>query len=127
MATSPDAVASRLLLLLARALAVLTLLTVALLFVSAGVVVQEGSEPDLHGAGAITLHVVTGLLTIALVLRAHKARGGYLPPIVAGGLFVFTFVQAAMGDYATVVFHIPGALLVALASASVAAWTFQRE
>jgi hypothetical protein len=78
----------------------------------------------LHEAGAVAVHVFTGLTCIALFLIWRTTRGSLWPTIIAAVVFVASFVQAALGDDATMWAHVPGALLLMLGSAAVLVWTF---
>lgn len=104
--------------------AILTLASVTVLFISAGLLVQQASGIDVHGAGAIAIHVFSGLLALLLAVRAGKTRVGLLPAVMAAVLFGFTVAQAALGDYATMAWHIAGALIVTVLAAWLTFWSF---
>lgn len=108
-----------------RCLALATVAVVAVLFVTAGSVVQTGELLDIHGGAAIALHVVTGVLTVTLAGLARQGHGWWSAAL-ALGLFVFSFVQAYLGKGYTLSVHIPGALLVAAASIWLTSWLFLR-
>ena len=114
-------------LLAARCLSVVTLAIVAVLFVTAGELIQAGSLLEVHGGAAIALHVSSGLLTLALGALARERGQGWGAAVVALVLFVYSFVQAYLGEGATLAIHIPGALLVAVASAWLVFWLFARQ
>lgn len=104
--------------------AVLAVLVLAWQFVTAGQLLPRGGPVALHGGGAIVLHVVTGLLTIAAILRARVGRGPWWPAVVSAGVFALTFVQAWLGEHGLLAFHVPCALLLTLGAVWVTAWSF---
>ncbi|NMO88532.1 hypothetical protein [Actinomycetospora sp. TBRC 11914] len=110
-----------------QALAVLTVLELAWQFATAGEMVGRSHSRgahELHSAGAIVLHVLTGLLTIAAVAY-WRGRGAPLwPAVLAAVVFVLTFVQAYLGDDETLYLHVPGALVLTVGSVWVLAWSF---
>ncbi|MFJ2112093.1 hypothetical protein ACIOEX_09305 [Streptomyces sp. NPDC087850] len=110
----------------ARVLAVLTVATVVLLFGSAGVLVQDHQAEGLHGAGAILLHITSGLLTVALGFLAWRGRMTWIGAVVSGVLFVVSFVQAAYGSGDSLSLHVPGAFLISAGSVGLATWLFVR-
>ncbi|MBC3192410.1 hypothetical protein H7X46_15195 [Pseudonocardia sp. C8] len=107
---------------------VLTLAAVAVLawqFVTAGGLFT-GGDPGLHGAGAIVLHVVTGLAALAAGwLRAVRAAPWW-PVAVAASVFAFSFVQAWFGEIPGLVVHVPGAMALTAGTVWLAAWGFLR-
>lgn len=109
-----------------RVLAVLTAVVLAWQFVTAGSLVgpgeAEGAEA-LHATGAIVLHVVSGLTMIAAAL-VWRAGAALWPVIVAALVFVLSFVQAYLGEGATLWIHVPGAMVLTLGAVLVAAWSF---
>lgn len=112
------------LMLIARIAAILTLAAVTVLFASAGLLVQEARGLDVHGAGAIAIHVFSGLLAVLLAVRAWRTRSGLPAAVVAIALFGLTFAQAALGSYLTMALHVVGALIVTVLAAWLAHWTF---
>jgi hypothetical protein len=111
-----------------RVLSVLTVLALAWQFVTAGNLVGPGGSEgveELHGTGAIVLHVVAGLTAVAAVL---VWRGGATlwPAVVAALVFVLSLVQASLGDRATLYLHVPGALVLTIGAVLVAGWSFAR-
>lgn len=112
------------LLITARIAALLNLAALSVLFISAGQLVQHTQGLDLHGLGAIALHVFTGLLALALVIRAVLTRTGGWPAAGAGALFAMTFVQASLGSYLTLDAHIAGSLVAAVLCTWLSVWTF---
>ena len=111
----------------ARGLVVLTVAVVAVLFITAGEFVQKHQLLDVHGAAAIALHVVSGLLALALVGLARQRGSGWWAAGLATALFAYSFVQAYLGKGHTLAIHIPGALLVTAASIWLACWLFARQ
>ena len=108
-----------------QVLAVLSVLNLVLQFVTAGELFGRGEGPEgLHSAGAIALHVVTGLLTIAAGLHWNATRGPLWPTILAGVTFVLSFVQAYVGGRSTLYIHVPGALVLTVGAVWVLAWSF---
>lgn len=60
----PDSPLAGSTLLAARVCAVVTLAVLGVLFVSGGTVVERGDALDVHGAGAVTLHLTTCVLAL---------------------------------------------------------------
>jgi hypothetical protein len=112
----------------AQALAVLSVLTLLFQFVTAGQLFGPGGEgmEDVHGTGAIVLHVVTGLLTVALLLHQRASRGPAWPVALSAVVFVLTFVQAYFGGGQTLYIHVPGAMILTVGSVWLLAWSFSR-
>lgn len=107
-----------------RLFAILTLVVVCVSFGTAGVLIQEGRAEDVHGYAAIALHVATGGLTVGLAGMTYERRRHWWTVAVALALFVYTFVQAALGETTTIYLHIPGALFVAAATVWLTVWLF---
>lgn len=91
---------------------VLTALVVLNQFITAGQLFPNGGPYELHAAGAIVLHVVSGLAVIAAFVlwrtSGMTTRAAALPVVV----FVFTFIQAATGGYDNLAVHVPGAMIL---------------
>ena len=107
--------------------AALTVVNLLWQFVSAGELVgrfgDESWEP-LHAAGAIVLHVVSGLAMLAAA-ALWRLRGAPLWPAVLGVVvFVLTFVQAWFGHGRTLYIHVPGAMILTVGAVWLAVWTF---
>ncbi|MET0900770.1 MAG: hypothetical protein ABWY45_22880 [Mycobacterium sp.] len=119
-----SSVDSRPLLNVARLLAVVNLAVVVVLFLTAGKLIQENQLLDVHGYGAIVLHVTSGGLLLALLALAWQSKRGWWAPGLAVVLFAYSFLQAYLGKGMTLYLHIPGALLVAALSVWLAAWLF---
>ena len=109
-----------------RVTATLTVVVLAWQFVTAGSLVKpSGASPalDLHQAGAIVLHVVSGLTMIAAALL-WRAGAALWPTVVSALVFVLSFVQAYLGDGETLYLHVPGALVLTIGAVLVAGWAF---
>ncbi|MEV1046294.1 hypothetical protein [Streptomyces sp. NPDC049916] len=110
----------------ARVLAALTVVTVILIFGTAGVLVQDHQAEDLHGAGALLLHITSGLLTLALGYLAYRGRLAWTGVVVSAALFGLSFAQAAYGSSDSLNLHVPGAFLIGAGSVGLATWLFIR-
>ncbi|MGJ9424621.1 hypothetical protein ACHABX_02110 [Nesterenkonia halotolerans] len=110
--------------LVARIFCVMNLGALSVLFASAGLVVQNFRGLDVHGFGAIGIHVTSGLLAATLVLLAWSSRTGAVPAALAVAMCGFTFLQAWWGSAATLVFHLSGALVLSVISTWLTAWAF---
>lgn len=108
-----------------RVLAVLPVLVLAWQFGTA-VGALTGRGPSPHGTGAIVLHVVTGLLAVALLGLRARAGGPLWPAVLAALVFAGTFVQAAYGTAPGLAVHLPGALVITAGSVWLAAWSVLR-
>jgi hypothetical protein len=104
--------------------AVLTVLGLAFQFVTAGELFPEGGPEELHAGGAIVLHVLSGLTAVAAVLLWRRVGTPTWVPVLAGVVFVLTFVQAATGGRSTLWVHVPGALVLTVGAAWLTAWAF---
>jgi hypothetical protein len=107
--------------------AVLTVLSVAFQYVTAGQLFPNGGPESLHANGAIALHVLSGLTAIAAVLLWRRGGVAVRMPALAGVVFVLTFVQAATGGRDTLWIHVPGAMVVTVGAVWVAVWAFNRS
>lgn len=98
-----------------RVLAALSILMFLYMGATAGEVFSQ-AQPwlFLHGVGAIVLHVLTGVLTLVAFLVQRSTGGSLAPTVVAGVVFVLTFVQAALGTIATLWLHFPLAVVLLL-------------
>lgn len=121
--TSAPAVSRSLLAL--RYLALLSTLNVLFQGGTAGEVLMRNHEAlVLHEAGAIAMHVLTGLATVAAALYWRSARTSPWPAVLAAVVFVASFVQAALGQGSTLYIHVPLALLLLLGSTWLLAWSW---
>ncbi len=95
-----------------QAFSILTALVVLSQFITAGQLFPDGGPEAVHAAGAIVLHVVSGLAVIAAFVLWRKSamstRAAALPVIV----FAFTFIQAAIGGRSSLAVHVPGAMIL---------------
>jgi hypothetical protein len=107
-----------------QAAAVLSVLVLFWQFLSAGRILVGEDATGGHGAGAVALHVSSGLLLVATVLYARGTRVWW-PAALAAGVFVLTFVQAALGSSGSIVTHVPLALVLTVGTAWLAAWSFR--
>ncbi len=110
-ATTATTAASPLLRVL-QVFAGLSVLTVLFQFITAGQLFPSGGPAELHAAGAIVLHVFSGIAAIAAVLLWRQGRIGVRLAALAVVVFGFTFVQAAIGGYSSLYVHVPGAMLL---------------
>ena len=96
-----------------QAFAALSVLTVLFQFITAGQLFPDGGPEGAHAAGAIVLHVVSG---VAAVLAVLGWRRGQLSPRLAGLAVVvcaYSFLQAAWGGRSSLWIHVPGAMAMA--------------
>jgi hypothetical protein len=111
----------------AQVLAVLTVLELLWQFSTAGQMVgplHSRGAHELHSAGAVVLHVLTGLLTIAVLVLWRTGGVPLWPAVLSAVVFVLTFVQAYLGDDSTLYLHVPGALILSVGSVWLAIWSF---
>jgi hypothetical protein len=126
VATRPDSRTTPVL----RAVQVLAVLTVVELlwqFATAGQMVgpdHSRGAHELHSAGAVVLHVLTGLLTIGVIVLWRGRGIPVWPVVLAAVVFVLTFVQAYLGDDETLYLHVPGALILSVGAVWLAVWSF---
>ena len=107
-----------------QAAAVLSVLVLFWQFLSAGRMLVGEDAVGGHGAGAIALHVTTGLLLVATVLHGRRTRVWW-PAALAAAVFVLTFVQAWLGSHDAVAVHVPLALVVTAGTVWLTAWSFR--
>ena len=111
-ATTASAPATSLLRAL-QVLSALAVVNVAVQFVTAGQLFGQGEGPEgAHAAGAIVLHVVTGLAAVAAVLLAVRQRAWLPIAALAVVSFGYSFIQAAIGGRSSLYVHVPGAMLM---------------
>ena len=111
-------------LLASRVFAVATIGVIVVLFGTAGALVQTGELKDIHGTAAIVLHVVSGGWFVALAGLAYARRKGWWAAALAGLVFVYSFVQAALGESATLGVHVVGSLVIVFSTIFVTGWLF---
>lgn len=114
--------AARLVFTVSRVTAVAALIPLLVIFVAAGQLVTTGLAEDLHGVGAVVLHVVTGILAAGLGVLALARQGSWLAFVLAAAVFAATFGQAALGETATLAAHVIGALVLSIGVAGFAVW-----
>jgi hypothetical protein len=107
-----------------QAAAVLSVLVLFWQFLSAGRIMVGEDATGGHGAGAIALHVTTGLLLLATVLHGRRTRVWWPAALAAAG-FVLTFVQAALGSSGSIATHVPLALVITVGTVWLTAWAFR--
>ena len=108
-----------------RYLALLSTLNVICQGASAGRLLMKSHEGlVLHEAGAVVIHVLTGLTMIAAAWVWRSSRGTPWPTVLAAVVFVATFIQALTGHGRTLYIHVPLALLLLLGSAWLLAWSW---
>jgi len=107
-----------------QAAAALSVLVLFWQFLSAGRMLVGEDAVGGHGAGAIALHVTTGLLLAATVLHGRRTRVWW-PAALAAAVFVLTFVQAWLGSHDAVAVHVPLALVVTAGTVWLTAWSFR--
>ncbi|GAA1167954.1 hypothetical protein [Nesterenkonia sandarakina] len=115
---------SQKLLVAARVTALINVAVVILLFVSAGLLVEESRALGVHGFGAIAFHVTSGVLALNLLVLAWRAKTGRVAAAVSVALFALTFLQASLGSGLDIAQHISGSVVLTLMAAGLAFWTF---
>jgi hypothetical protein len=107
-----------------QATTTLVLLVLAWQFVTAGQMIPQGGPEELHAAGAIVLHVASGLAVIAAFLLNRAAGGPWWPTVLAAVVFVLTFVQAWTGSHGVLAVHVPCAILLVAGTVWIASWSW---
>jgi predicted membrane protein len=107
-----------------QAAAVLSVLALLWQFVTAGRILSGAHVVELHGGGAIAVHVTTFLL-VAATLWHTRGGGARWPAVVSALVFAATFVQAALGEAKNMSAHVPCALVVTAGTIWVTAWAFR--
>ena len=92
--------------------AALVVLNVFYQFVTAGQLFPSGGPDEAHAAGAIVLHVLSGLTAIAAVLLWRRGVVTLGTTVLAVLVFAYSFVQAAIGGYRSLYVNVPGAMLL---------------
>jgi hypothetical protein len=95
-----------------RVLAALAVLTVLWQFITAGQLLPQGGPQEAHAAGAIVLHVVSGLAAIVAVLLWRRQQLSLFAAGLAVVVFGYTFLQAWWGGYDSLWIHVPGAMVL---------------
>lgn len=110
-----------------RVASVASLVVLLWQFVTAGSLVGSQLSEGLggHAAGAIVLHVVTGL-TVLAAAAGWRLRGQPLwVTVLAAVVFALTFVQAYLGSSGAIVAHVPGAMVLTVGVMVLAVWSFR--
>jgi uncharacterized membrane protein YozB (DUF420 family) len=110
-----------------QVLAALTVLELLVQYLTAGQMlgpVHDHTAREVHETGAVVLHVLSGLTTIAAVVLWRRRRTPLWPALLSAVVFVLTFVQAYLGDDETLYLHVPGALILTVGSVWLLAWSF---
>jgi hypothetical protein len=108
-----------------RALAVLSTVEVLYQGATAGrILMQSEAAVEWHGGGAIALHVLTGLLTLAAFWYRRTWGGPWWPTAVSGVVFAASFVEASLGHDESLWIHVPLAIVLTVGVVWVTAWTF---
>lgn len=123
-ATAPTTSRSPATLRALQVFAVLTVVNLAYQFVTAGRLFP--GDDEIHAAGAIVLHVVSGATLVAAAAHWYRTRTALWPSVVAFLVFVYSFIQAATGDRMKLAVHIPGAMALVVGAVVVATWSFGR-
>ena len=111
-----------------RAVAVLATLGVLYQAATAGrILMQNEAAVEWHGGGAIALHVLTGLMTVAAFLHMRASRGPWWPAALSAVVFAATFVEASYGHEDSLWIHVPLALVLTIGTVWVTAWAFTRS
>ena len=91
---------------------VLTALNVLLQFITAGQLFPDGGPEELHAAGALSLHVFSGVAALAAIALWRKGHTTVVLPVLAVVVFLATIAQAAVGGRDTLWVHVPGAMVL---------------
>jgi heme A synthase len=86
------------------------------------ILMQSHQARELHAAGAVALHLLTGLTLVATALLWLRTRDHLWAAAVSALVFIATFVQAAYGQADTLYIHVPLALAILLGAAAVLTW-----
>ncbi len=96
-----------------QAFAALAVLSVLFQFITAGQLFPEGGPVGAHAAGAVVLHVVSGLAAVFAVLAWRRSQVSPGLAALAVVVFGYSFVQAAIGGRSSLWIHVPGAMAMA--------------
>jgi uncharacterized membrane protein len=96
-----------------RVVALLSVINVVVQGVTAGEILMHNHTAfKLHEAGAIVIHVLTGLAAILAAVIWYTTKKGLWSTVIAAVVFIATFVQAALGHAPTMFIHVPLAILI---------------
>ena len=108
-----------------RATSVLSVATILWQSATAGEILMEARAAyDYHAAGAIVLHVFSGLAAIAAFFLWRRTRGARWPTVVATLVFAASFYQAWLGNDESMWAHVPGAMILMIGATAVAVRAF---
>lgn len=111
---------------LLQVFATLTTLNVFWQFVTAGTMFPDDGLKEAHEAGALVLHVVSFVALAAAGWHWRKTSGPVWPTVLAGVLFVLTFIQPLTGERDLLEYHVPGAMVLTVGAVWVMVWSFGR-
>jgi hypothetical protein len=112
-------------LLALRVTATLQVAAVLMQGITAGqLVALNGGALDFHATGAIVIHVVAAIQTIAAFLLWRASRGPMWPTVVSALALVVGFIQAALGDAGNMKVHVPTALALTILISAVFVWSW---
>lgn len=86
----------------------------------------DESAMQLHGGFAISIHVATGLQTLAAALLWRFSQAPVWPTLLSGIAFAVSFGQAALGSGGTLNAHLPLAMVLLVMVMLVLAWAWAR-
>ncbi|MGI3779286.1 MAG: hypothetical protein ACRYG2_00775 [Janthinobacterium lividum] len=92
--------------------AALAVVNVLVQFITAGQLFPNGGPEGAHAAGAIVLHVLSGLAAVTAVLLWRQGALSVTGTALAVIVFGYTFLQAYWGGYSSLWIHIPGAMVL---------------
>jgi hypothetical protein len=109
----------------ARLFSALTTVNIFSQGATAGRLLQDSSfARELHEFGAISLHVLSGITFLAIVMMWRAKNVGPAAALLAFFVFAGSFVEAALGHGRTLHVHVPlaMALVIAATVVTVGAW-----
>ncbi|MGH3504964.1 MAG: hypothetical protein ACRDQA_29320 [Nocardioidaceae bacterium] len=111
-----------------QATAVVSVLALIYQFITAGQILSDNKPAlDLHGAGAIAVHVLFGLTLLAATAHWRLRHAPLWPTVIAAVVFALSFLQAHLGTDDTLWAHVPGALVLTVGLVWVTSWSFSRS
>lgn len=88
--------------------------------------VGDEEAMGLHGAFAISIHVATGIQTLAAALLWRIYRAPLWPALLSAIAFAVSFGQASLGSGGTLNAHLPLAIALLVVVVLVLAWAWAR-
>jgi hypothetical protein len=88
--------------------------------------VGEKEALTLHGAFAISIHVATGIQTLAAALLWRISRAPLWPALLSAIAFTASFGQASLGSSGALNAHLPLAIVLLVIVVLVLAWAWAR-